>query len=128
MLETIVQPMLSTPLEAVYDPALNGISPDRVAATLHAPLADIALLADVHRNTLTRAPASPKVQTRLGEVMRILSVATDLLGGDLNKAVVWFRHQPLAGFDGQTVEELVSAGHAQAVLTHLGMLREGGYA
>jgi uncharacterized protein (DUF2384 family) len=128
MLETIVQPMLSTPLEAVYDPALNGISPDRVAATLHAPLADIARLADVHRNTLTRAPASPKVQTRLGEVMRILSVATDLLGGDLNKAVVWFRHQPLAGFDGQTAEELVSAGHAQAVLTHLGMLREGGYA
>jgi uncharacterized protein (DUF2384 family) len=128
MLETIVQPMLSTPPEAVYDPALNGISPDRVAATLHAPLADIARLADVHRNTLTRAPASPKVQTRLGEVMRILSVATDLLGGDLNKAVVWFRHQPLAGFDGQTAEELVSAGHAQAVLTHLGMLREGGYA
>ena len=120
--------MLSTPLEAVYAPALNRISPDRVAATLHAPLADIARLADVHRNTLTRAPASPKVQTRLGEVMRILSVATDLLGGDLNKAVVWFRHQPLAGFDGQTAEELVSAGHAQAVLTHLGMLRESGYA
>jgi uncharacterized protein (DUF2384 family) len=120
--------MLSTPLEAVYDPALNGISPDLVAATLHAPLADIARLVDVHRNTLTRAPASPKVQTRLGEVMRILSVATDLLGGDINKAVVWFRHQPLAGFDGQTAEELVTAGHAQAVLTHLGMLREGGYA
>ena len=127
-MDLLVQPRLSPPLESVYDPALHGISPDRVAATLHAPLADIARLVDVHRNTLTRAPASPKVQTRLGEVMRILSIATDLLGGDLDKAVVWFRHQPLAGFDGRTAEELVSAGHSQAVLTHLGMLREGGYA
>lgn len=120
--------MLSAPLEAVYDPRLNGISPDRVAATLHVPVAELARVVDVHRNTLARAPGSPKIQARLGEVMRILTVAADLLGGDLDKAVVWFRHQPLAGFDGETAEELVAAGHAAAVLTHLGMLRDGGYA
>ncbi|MBV9249807.1 MAG: DUF2384 domain-containing protein [Acetobacteraceae bacterium] len=85
-------------------------------------------MADVHRNTLARAPASPKVQARLGDVMRVLTDAAELLGNDLGKAVVWFLHQPLAGFDGQTAQELVTAGQAQAVLTHLAMLRDGGYA
>jgi len=120
--------MLSTPLEAVYDSRLKCISPDRVAAVLHMPAAEIARLVDVHRNTLARAPGSPKVQTRLGEVMRILTEASDMMGDDLAKAAIWFRHQPLSGFDGQTAEELVASGHAQAVVTHLPMLRDGVYA
>jgi uncharacterized protein (DUF2384 family) len=102
--------------------------PKRWLATLHVSLAEIARIVDVHRNTLARAPASPKVQARLGEVMRILAAAADLLGGDVGKAALWFCHQPLAGFDGRTAEELVGAGHAAAVVTHLGMLPDGSYA
>jgi uncharacterized protein (DUF2384 family) len=120
--------MLSTPLEAVYDKRLKCISPDRVATMLHMPLAEIARVADVDRNTLTRTPGSPKVQARLGEVMRILTQACELMDGDLAKAAIWFRHQPLSGFDGQTAEELVAAGNAQAVVSHLAMLRDGVYA
>jgi uncharacterized protein (DUF2384 family) len=120
--------MLSAAFADVFDPDLHGISPERVAAALRVQMADIARIADVHRNTLARSPASPKVQARLGEVMRILTDAADLLGGDLAKAVVWFRHQPLAGFDGQTAEELVCIGQAAAVLEHLRMLRDGIYA
>ena len=120
--------MLSAALAKVYDSDLHAISPERVAATLRVQLGEIARIADVHRNTLTRAPGSPKVQARLGETMRILSDATDLLNADLAKAVVWFRHQPLAGFEGQTAEELVAAGHADAVMAHLRMLRDGAYA
>jgi uncharacterized protein (DUF2384 family) len=120
--------MLSAVFDSVYDPRLKGLSPDKMAATLHVPLSEIARVADVHRNTLTRSPGSPKVQARLGEMTRILSAAADLLDGDLAKAAIWFRYQPLAGFDGQTAEELVASGHAQAVVTHLAMLRDGGYA
>jgi uncharacterized protein (DUF2384 family) len=120
--------MLSEPLDAVYDPKLGAISPEKVAATLHVSLAEVARLADVHRNTLARAPTSPKVQERLGEVVRILAEAADLLGGDIGKAALWFCHQPLAGFDGRTAEELITAGESAAVLTHLAMLRDGGYA
>lgn len=120
--------MLSAPIADAYDPELRGISPERVAAILNLPMADIARLAAVHRNTLARAPSSPKVQNRLGDVMRILADAADLLGDDLDRAIIWFRHQPLAGFDGQTAEELVAQGHADAVLAHLRMLRHGGYA
>jgi hypothetical protein len=120
--------MLCSPLADVYDPNLGGISPELVAATLKVQLVDIARLAAVHRNTLARAPNSPKVQGRLGEVMRILAESAALLDGDLGKAVLWFRHQPLAGFAGQTAEELVAAGHADAVLTHLHLLQQGSYA
>lgn len=125
---TLDAAMLSGPIADVYDPSLQAISPERVAATLKVPMADIARLAAVHRNTLARAPGSPKVQSRLGDVMRILTEAADLLDGDLGKAIVWFRHQPLSGFEGQTAEELLADGHADAVLAHLQMLRQGGYA
>ena len=120
--------MLSPPLAEVYDAKLRGISPERVAATLKVQMVDIARLAAVHRNTLARTPSSSKVQGRLGAVMRILTEAAGLLDGDLGKAVIWFRHQPLAGFEGQTADELVAAGHADAVLTHLNLLRQGSYA
>jgi uncharacterized protein (DUF2384 family) len=120
--------MLSAPLESVYDRKLGAISPEKVAAMLHISLTEVARLADVHRNTLARAPTSPKVQERLGDVMRILTEAADLLGGDLGKAALWFCYQPLAGFDGRTADELVASGDASAVLTHLAMLRDGAYA
>jgi hypothetical protein len=120
--------MLSSPLADVYDPEIRGISPDRVAATLNVQMGDIARLAAVHRNTLARTPTAPKVQSRLGDVMRILTEAAELLDGDLGKAVIWFRHQPLAGFEGETADELIAKGHAAAVLTHLHLLRQGGYA
>lgn len=48
--------------------------------------------------------------------------------GDTGRAIVWFRHQPLAEFDGTTAAELMAAGHADAVLAHLEILRDGIYA
>ena len=78
--------MLTSLLADAYHPALGGLSPERVATALNVPLAEIARLADVHRNTLARTPASPKVQARLGEIMRILTDAADLMGGDRARA------------------------------------------
>ena len=92
------------------------------------PLGDVARLAKVHRNTLARTPNSPIVQERLGQVARIIAAAADLIDGDVGRAVIWFRHQPLAGFGGATAAELMASGHADAVLTHLEMLRDGVYA
>jgi uncharacterized protein (DUF2384 family) len=118
--------MFNAFLEQVTDQGL--ISPQRVGDALRVPLAQVARLANVHRNTLAQNPGAPIVQARLGEVARIIAAATDLIDGDTGRAIVWFRHQPLAGFDGRTAEELVVDGHAQAVLAHLEMLRDGAYA
>jgi hypothetical protein len=120
--------MLTPFLESVTDRRGGMISPQRVGEALHLPLTEVARLANVHRNTLTQKPASPLVQARLGEVARIIAAAAELLEGDTGRAIIWFRHQPLAGFDGATAAELAASGHGDAVLTHLEMLRDGAYA
>lgn len=120
--------MLSTFLDDVTDRNRGLISPQRVSKALRLSLAEVARLAKVHRNTLTLKPESPVVQERLGVVARIISAAADLMEGDTGRAVIWFRHQPLAGFDGATAAELTAAGHGDAVLAHLEMLRDGLYA
>ncbi len=119
--------MLSLFLNDVTDRSSGLLLPERISSSLHMPLTRLAQVANVHRNTLQRHPESPAVQTKLGEVARIVAAAADLLG-DTGRAVVWFRHQPLAGFDGRTAEELVADGHADAVLAHLELLRDGTYA
>ena len=58
---------------------------------------------------------------------RIVAEAADLLG-DTGRALAWFRHQPLAGFDGRTAQEMVVDGHAGAALAHLDLLRDGAFA
>ena len=120
--------MLSAFLDDVTDRRRGMISPERVGKVLRLSLADVARLAKVHRNTLAQKPDSPVVQERLGEVARIIAAAADLMEGDTGRAIVWFRHQPLAGFDGATAADLTAGGHADAVLAHLEMLRDGVYA
>jgi Protein of unknown function (DUF2384) len=103
------------------------VSPQRMSRRLHLPLADLAKLAHVHRNTLTQRPDSPLVQKSLEPLVRILAAAEQLTG-DPDRAIIWFRHQPMAGYGGQTALELVETGHADAVLAHLEDLRDGIYA
>ena len=78
-------------------------------------------------NTFQHRPSASAVQERLGEVARVEAVAANLLG-DTERAAVWFRHQPLAGFGERTAAELVADGHTAAVLAHLDLLRNGAYA
>jgi len=103
------------------------LSPQRMSTRLRLPIADLARLAHVHRNTLTQRPDSPAVQKSLAPVVRILAAAEELTG-DADRAIIWFRHQPIAGHDGRTALDLVQAGHADAVLAHLEDLRDGAYA
>ena len=121
------QIMLSPFLTQVMEPQKGSISPHRLSDVLHISLAHLSKLTQLHRNTLTRHPESPEVQQRLGEVARIIAIATELVG-DQQRAIIWFRHQPLSGFDNKTAEELVGAGHTNAVLEHLAMLSDGVYA
>ena len=120
--------MLTAYVAEAYDPATGTLSPEAVATSLHVTMSDLCQILDVHRNTLARMPNAPKVQSRLGDLVRILAEAADLLGGDRAKAKIWLRYQPIAAFGGQTAEELIAAGHAKAVIAHLAMLRDGGYA
>jgi uncharacterized protein (DUF2384 family) len=103
------------------------VSPQRMSRRLRLPLTDLAKLAHLHRNELAQRPESPLVQKSLEPVVRILAAAEQLTG-DPDRAIVWFRHQPIAGHDGRTALELVEAGEADAVVAHLEDLRDGAYA
>jgi uncharacterized protein (DUF2384 family) len=103
------------------------ISPLRVSRRLRVPMAELAKITHLHRNTLSQRPSAALVQKGLEPIVRILTAAEELTG-DADRAIVWFRHQPIAGHDGRTAIELVEQGRAAAVLAHLEDLRDGNYA
>jgi hypothetical protein len=77
----------------------------------------------VHRNTL-RNPSSERLQGRLREMVKVITAAATL-SGDIDKAIYWFRNEPIADYDHKTAAELVAQGHTEAVLAYLCDLENG---
>ena len=100
------------------------LSPRRFSAALHIDLQTLAEQAHVHRNTLTRTPGSRDVQDFLREALRVIKAATDL-GGDLDRALFWYRNEPLSAFGYRSAERLVSEGRSDDVLRYLASLAAG---
>ena len=116
--------MLAAFLDDIRDQDL--IAPRRMAERLRLPMSRLAKLAHLNRNTMAARTDSPAVQTKLGEIARIIARGAQL-AGDEGRAIIWFKHQPIAGF-GKTAEELVEAGHADAVMWTLESMEQGSYA
>jgi hypothetical protein len=102
------------------------LSPKRFSQAMHIDLQMLARQAHVHRNTISRAPGSRGVQDFLRQALRVIKAATDL-SGDLNKALFWYRNEPLSVFGYKTPERLVSEGRTDDLLLYMASL-EGGAA
>ena len=100
------------------------LSPKRFSQAMHIDLQTLAEQAHVHRNTISRAPSSRGVQDFLREALRVIKAATDL-NGDLNKALFWYRTEPLAVFGYKTAERLVSEGRTDDLLRYVTSLEAG---
>ena len=100
------------------------LSPKRFSQAMHIDLQMLAEQAHVHRNTITRAPGSRGVQEFLRGALRIIKAATDL-NGDLNKALFWYRNEPLSVFDYKTAERLVSEGRTDDLLRYIASIEAG---
>lgn len=100
------------------------LSPKRFSAVFGIDLQTLADQAHVHRNTLSRAPASESVQRFLREVLRVIRAAADL-SGDIERALFWYRNEPLQPFEYKTAEQLVSAGRTDDLLRYIGSLQVG---
>lgn len=59
--------------------------------------------------------------------LQIIAHAADL-AGDTDRAVIWFHHRQLPGFDGKTAETLVNEEQDEAVRAYLVELEDGNYA
>ena len=102
----------------------TALSPERLAAALGLPIQKLATLAHVHRNTVSLAPTSPKLQDAMADVVRVLSAAHELTG-DIERALFWFRNQPIADFSHHTAMQLVEQGKVQAVIDYIESISGG---
>ena len=100
------------------------LSPRRFSQAMHIDLQTLAEQAHVHRNTISRAPGSRGVQDFLREALRVIKAATDL-NGDLNKALFWYRNEPLSVFGYKTAERLVSEGRTDDLLRYVASIEAG---
>jgi hypothetical protein len=106
------------------DTSAPALSPRRFSQALNIDLQTLAEQAHVHRNTISRAPGSRGVQDFLREALRIIKAATDLTG-DLNRALFWYRTEPLSVFGYKTAERMVSEGRTDDVLRYVSSLEAG---
>jgi uncharacterized protein (DUF2384 family) len=111
-------------LSDVREPGKPWISPTRFARRLNLEQQQLAQLARVHRNTVTRMPDSTGLQKYLKDAIRVLAAATDL-SGDVERALFWFQNHPLSTFDYQTADVLVSQGRADHVIDYIESLQAG---
>jgi hypothetical protein len=113
-------------VEFLREPDAAGptLSPRRFSQVMHIDLQTLAEQAHVHRNTIARAPGSRGVQDFLREALRVIKAAVDLTG-DVNKAVFWYRNEPLSTFGYKTAERLVSEGRTDDLLRYVASLEAG---
>lgn len=106
------------------DVGLTVISPKRFSEVFSMDIQTLAAQAHVHRNTINRAPGSEGVQRFLREALRVIRAATDL-SGDVDRALFWYRNEPLQSFGYKTAEQLVSDGRTDDLLRYIASLESG---
>ena len=111
-------------LDSIQEPRTPFISPTRFAERSGLSHNALARLAGVHRNTVRGNPASEQLQDRLRGMIKIITSAVELTG-DIDKALYWFRNEPIADYRRKTAAELVAEGHLEAVLAYLEDLKNG---
>jgi uncharacterized protein (DUF2384 family) len=102
---------------------------DRVANAFRMTKGQLAETAGLGVATVSKADRrkAPKTQTRVTEVLEIISRVRDWAGGEA-QAMAWYRSQPIPALDGRTPEALVKSGKAGAVRDYLDHLALGGFA
>lgn len=115
--------MVSGFLDSLQEPRTPYISPRRLSKALGVKVANLAQLTGVHRNTL-RNPSSERLQGRMREMVKVISAATELTG-DVDKAIYWYRNEPIVDYGHRTAAELVAEGHAEAVMAFIRDLENG---
>jgi hypothetical protein len=101
-----------------------SISPKRYGQVLRVDMQTLAAQAHVHRNTISRAPDAESVQRYLRESVRVMRAAVDI-AGSVEKAIFWFKNNPLPTFDYKTPQDLVSEGRTEALIRYIQSLQAG---
>ena len=102
---------------------------DRVATAFRMTKGQLAETAGLATATISKTDrkASPRTQTRVTEMLEIISRVRAWAGGEA-QAMAWYRSQPIPALDSRTPEALVKSGQAGAVRDYLDHMALGGFA
>lgn len=105
------------------------IDVDRVATMFRMTKGQLAETTGLATATISKTDrkASPRTQTRVTEMLEIISRIREWAGGEA-QAMAWYRSQPIPALDGRTSEALVKSGQAGAVRDYLDHMALGGFA
>jgi hypothetical protein len=99
------------------------LSPSRIAAMFGWTPEEIALRARVPLAALAR-PQTSSLQRYLGNLVRVLAVASEMTG-DVDRAALLIRQEPLRAFGGKTIAGLISEDRTDDAVTYLQSLASG---
>jgi len=111
-------------LESTREPGTSWFSAAGIAGVLGLQQQDLATLAGVHRNTLRSHPKSPRLQSTLRELMRVLSAAC-AIQPDPQRAVFLLKNEPIPSFRHKTLLQLVQEGRAEDAINYLESVQSG---
>jgi len=111
-------------LESTREPGTSRFSATSVADVLDMPHQELAALAGVHRNTLRTHPESPKLQSALRDLMRLLSAAAELQN-DTERAIFLIKNEPIPAFRHKTLLQLVQEGRVEDAIAYLDSISAG---
>lgn len=111
-------------LTSAREPGTSRFSAANIASALGLQSQDIASLAGVHRNTLRNHPESPRLQTALRDLMRVLSAAV-AVQPDTNRAFFMIKNEPIPAFRHKTILQLVQEGRTDDAIDYLESISAG---
>ena len=111
-------------LASAREPGTSRFSATGVANALGIQFQDLAALAGVHRNTLRTHPESPRLQTALRDLMRVLSAAA-AVQPDTERAFFMVKNEPISAFRHKTLLQLVQEGRTDDAIDYLESISAG---
>lgn len=111
-------------IERFREPNTPYLSATKIGEVMGFRVQDLAERAGVHRNTPTARPQAPQLQRYLQDVVRVITVATEMTG-DEGRAAFLVRNEPLKAFGYKTADTLIQEGRADAVVAYLESLAGG---
>ena len=116
--------VFSDVLESTREPGTARFSAAGVAGLLGLQQQDLAELAKIHRNTLRTHPESPRLQSALRDLMRVLSAASTVQP-DPQRAIFLIKNEPIPAFRHKTLLQLVQEGRTEDAVGYLESISAG---
>lgn len=113
-------------MDFLRDREIGGValSPKRFCDVFNMDFQTLAAQAHVHISTLNHASASESVQHFLRNAVQVIRAAT-ALSGDVERALFWYRNEPLQSFGYKMAEQLVSKDRTDDLLRYIASLGGG---